>query len=242
MNKGMSPRHSFYYGGIMNEHLIKPIAKIYNSYTSKFAIPRQSGLDNGVVSKVIFEEEFRSSEAVRSIESFSHLWLIWGFSENPLGKWSHTVRPPKLGGNKRVGVFATRSPFRPNGLGLSSVKLEGVKKSPNDGVYLLVSGADILNGTPIYDIKPYLPYTDIHDDATGGFTDDLEIRQLEVIIPDNLALKLSTEELNSLENILKQDPRPSYHNDPDRVYGFTYGKNEVKFKVEHNILTVTEII
>ncbi len=221
---------------------IKPIAKIYNSYTSKFAIPRQSGLGSGVISEIVFEEEFRIDEALRGIEGYSHLWLIWGFSQNPAGKWSPTVRPPKLGGNRRVGVFATRSPFRPNGMGLSSVKLEEIKKDRKKGTYLLVSGADILNETPIYDIKPYLPFTDIHSDATGGFTDEIEINELNVVIPDSISSNIAPGDLDNLINILKQDPRPSYHRDPQRIYGFAYGKKEIKFRVEDNILTVTEII
>ncbi len=221
---------------------IDTIAKIYNSYTSKFAIPRQSGLNMGVISEIVFEKGYRIDEALRGIDGYTHLWLIWGFSGNPQGKWSPTVRPPKLGGNKRVGVFATRSPFRPNGLGLSSVKLESVKKDSKNGTILLVSGADILNGTPIYDIKPYLPFTDIHRDATGGFTDSIEMPELEVIISDALKSKISHEDFDNLINILKQDPRPSYHNDPGRVYGFAFAEAEIKFKVEGNTLTVVEII
>ncbi len=225
----------------MNEHVIKPIAKIYNNFTTKFAIPRQSGILKSIKSEIVFENEFRFDESLRGIDGFSHLWLIWGFSEVPHGKWSPTVRPPKLGGNKRVGVFATRSPFRPNSLGLSSVRLEEIKKSHDKGTYLVVSGADILNGTPIYDIKPYLPYTDIHHDATGGFTDDLNLSVLEVVIPDDILSVLDPQQREVLINILKEDPRPSYHHDPDRVYGFPYGGMEIKFKVENGVLSVLSI-
>lgn len=225
----------------MSELLIKPIARIKNSFDSKFAIPRQSGILKEMKSEIIFEKDYRIDEALREIGSFSHLWLIWGFSENPKGKWSPTVRPPKLGGNKRVGVFATRSPFRPNSLGLSSVKLSEVKKSKEKGMYLVVSGADILNGTPIYDIKPYLPFTDIHPDATGGFTEAIDIKKLGVVIPDNIKSSYDVEFIKNLEVILSQNPRPSYHNDPDRVYGFSFAEREIKFKVDGNILTVVEI-
>ena len=225
----------------MNEHSIKPIAKIYNDFTTKFAIPRQSGQLNTVKSEIVFEKEFRIDDSLRGIEGFSHLWLIWGFSEVPEGKWSPTVRPPKLGGNKRVGVFATRSPYRPNALGLSSVKLEGIKKSTQKGTYLVVSGADILSGSPIYDIKPYLPYTDIHSCATGGFTDELSLTPLEVVIPDNIMSELDAAQADELINILSQDPRPSYHNDPDRIYGFPFGGMEIRFMVDKGVLTVVEI-
>ena len=225
----------------MSEMLIKPIARIKNSFDSKFAIPRQSGILKEMKSEIIFEKDYRIAEALREIESFSHLWLIWGFSENPKEKWSPTVRPPKLGGNKRVGVFATRSPFRPNNLGLSSVKLLEVKKSKEKGMYLVVSGADLLNGTPIYDIKPYLPFTDIHPDATGGFTEAIDIKKLIVVIPDKIKSTYDVEFIKNLEVILSENPRPSYHNDPDRVYGFSFAQKEIKFKVDGNILTVVEI-
>ena len=223
-------------------HLIKPIATIYNDYTSKFAIPRQSGIAKSIKSEIIFEDEFRIDEALRGIENFSHLWLIWGFSKVPCGKWSPTVRPPKLGGNKRVGVFASRSPFRPNAMGLSSVKLEEVKRNSQKGTYLVVSGADLLCGTPIYDIKPYLPYSDIHMSATGGFTDDIDVSDLDVILPESISGHLDKETLTNLISILRQDPRPSYHNDPERIYGFSFANREIKFKVDGNILEVVSIM
>jgi len=224
----------------MSELSINPIAKIQNSFDSKFAIPRQSGVLEKMKSEIIFEKDYRIDDALRGIDGFSHLWLIWGFSENPKGKWSPTVRPPKLGGNKRMGVFATRSPFRPNGLGLSSVKLLEVKKSKEKGMYLIVSGADILNGTPIYDIKPYLPFTDIHKNATGGFTESIENKELTVIFSKEL--KYYNINKTQLESILKEDPRPSYHNDPERIYGFSFDGREIKFRVEGRILTVVEIV
>jgi len=222
----------------MNSRTIKPIAKIHNSFDSKFAIPRQSGILNKMESEIIFENEFRTDHALRGIEGFSHLWLIWGFSENPDGKWSPTVRPPKLGGNKRVGVFATRSTFRPNGLGLSSVRLAEVKKSKEKGTYLVVTGADLMDGTPIYDIKPYLPFSDIHTDATSGFTEHINKDELEVVIPDKFK---DVESIDTIISILKEDPRPGFHNDPDRIYGFMFGNLEIKFRVEDNTLYVTDI-
>ena len=224
----------------MNRISITPIARIHNSFDSKFAIPRQSGLLDEMQSEIVFEKDYRIDEALRGIEGFSHLWLIWGFSKSPEGKWSPTVRPPKLGGNKRMGVFATRSPFRPNSLGLSSVKLLEVKKSKEKGMYLVVEGADLLNGTPIYDIKPYLPFTDIHPDAVGGFTESIEKKELEVIVPKEFEYYIQRNP--ELINILKQDPRPSYHNDSERIYGFSFGGKEIKFNVCGEILTVVEIV
>ncbi len=225
----------------MSGNKIAPIAKIYNAFTSKFAIPRQSGIANGIISEIVFEKDYRNEDCLKGIEDFSHLWLIWGFSKVPQGKWSPTVRPPKLGGNKRMGVFATRSPFRPNNLGLSSVELFRIKKTDDRGTVLLVKGADILNGSPIYDIKPYLPYTDIHTDATGGFTDNIEYSSLEVVISDSLLAKLDAERAEILIKILSQDPRPSYHDDKNRVYGFAFADMEIKFIVSGDVLTVVDI-
>ena len=226
----------------MDDRIIKPIAKIHNSFDSKFAIPRQSGILNQMKSEIIFENEFRVAEAIRGIDGFSHLWLIWGFSQNPDGKWSPTVRPPKLGGNKRVGVFATRSTFRPNGLGLSSVHLAEIKKSKEKGTYLVVTGADLMDGTPIYDIKPYLPFADIHPDATSGFTEGIDLKELNVVVPPHLENIETKETMDSIISILKQDPRPGYHNDSKRVYGFGFGNIEVKFRVDEDTLYVTDII
>lgn len=224
----------------MNEACISPIAKIYNDYSSKFAIPRQSGIADEVISEIVFEKDYRNDDCLKGIEEFSHLWLIWGFSEIPEDKWSPTVRPPKLGGNKRKGVFATRSPFRPNRLGLSSVELLRIEKTSDKGTVLLVKGADIMSGSPIYDIKPYLPYADMHPDATGGFTDSIEYRCLDVVIPDELLIMLDDSKKETLIKILSQDPRPSYHDD-DRVYGFAFADMEIKFTVSGDILNVVDI-
>lgn len=223
------------------EFTIRIIAHIYNDYTEKFGIPRQSGIVKSVKSKIIFEPKYRNRNAVRGIDGFSHLWLIWQFSEVQKNEWSPTVRPPKLGGNTRMGVFATRSPFRPNAIALSSVKLEKIEFDKEKGPVLTVTGADIMNGTPIVDIKPYLPYTDIHEHATGGFALQSKRKQLEVII-EKLALnKLPSEKIAELIEILEQDPRPAYQDKPDRVYGMKFSDYNVKFKVKNKILTVIEI-
>lgn len=220
---------------------IKPIAHIYNDYTSKFGIPRQSGLCKDVVSQIVFEKEYRNADALREIENFSHLWLIWHFSENVTNEFSPTVRPPRLGGNKRVGVFATRSPFRPNNLGLSCVKLSKVQKTEQNGTVLLVSGADIKNGTPIFDIKPYLPFTDAIADAKGGFADEAQSYGLKVDFPKELSDKIEPEKRNAILSILQNDPRPSYHTSADREYGFEFGGLEIKFKADNKVIRVTDI-
>ncbi|MBO5895849.1 MAG: tRNA (N6-threonylcarbamoyladenosine(37)-N6)-methyltransferase TrmO [Clostridia bacterium] len=217
---------------------IKPIAYIKNGFTDKFGIPRQSGMANTVESRVIFCPEYRDENAIRGIEQYSHLWLIWGFSENE-GQWSPTVRPPRLGGNERVGVFATRSPFRPNSMGLSCVKLERVEDSC-DGKVLVVTGADIKNETPVYDIKPYLPYVDSVADAMGGFSDKHKNDRVQVVFA------CSTEELSEavkcqLTELLSYDPRPSYQDDSDRVYGLDFSGYRVKFTCDGRIITVTEV-
>ena len=214
---------------------IKPVAKIFNDFNDKFAIPRQSGLSQ-IESKIIFEKEFEDKNAIRGIEDFSHIWLIWGFSKNIREKQALTVRPPRLGGNERVGVFASRSPFRPNNLGLSCVKLERIENNS-----LIVSGADLMNGTPIYDIKPYIPYSDCINDASGGFTEKEEFNTLEVKIDDTLLNKLDEKQIKTLYQILKNDPRPAYHTDENRIYGFKFADYEIKFSVKDNILTVLEI-
>ena len=216
------------------------IARIRNAYDEKFGVPRQSGLAEEVLSTIVFEEKFRVAEALRGIEEFSHLWLIWGFDRAEREKWSPTVRPPRLGGNKRVGVFATRSPFRPNAIGLSCVKLTGVEKTA-EGFVLKVAGADLVNGTPIYDIKPYLPYADCRPEATGGFTDTAEKRTAEVRFTEEAAGKLNAEEKKALEAVLKEDPRPGYQDDPEREYVFGFSGKQIHFLVSGGILTVTEI-
>lgn len=219
---------------------MKIIARIRNDYDGKFGVPRQSGLVEEVVSTIVFEPEYRVPEALRGIEAFSHLWLIWAFDRTERENWSPTVRPPRLGGNQRIGVFATRSPYRPNPIGLSCVRLIGVGKE-SEGTVLKVSGADLVNGTPIYDIKPYLPYADCKTDATGGFTDRTEKRRVEVEIPEEPAGKMDEERLQALKAVLREDPRPAYQEDPERVYAFEFGGKHVEFKVENGVLTVLRI-
>ena len=219
---------------------MKIIARIRSPFKSKFGIPRQSGVVEEIKSDIVFEPEFRNPDAVRGIEQWSHLWLIWQFSENLRDDWSPTVRPPRLGGNTRVGVFATRSPFRPNAMGLSCVKLESVDIT-NEGPVLHVSGADLMDGTPIFDIKPYVPYADAHPDAKGGFTDNTQFHRLKVNITQDVEAKIPGEERSALIGVLSNDPRPQYHNDPDRVYGFPFGEMEVRFKVDGDELTVISI-
>ena len=219
---------------------MKIIAKIYTDFREKFGIPRQSGLAKDTVGRIVFEPEYRVPEALRGIEEYSHLWLIWNFSEAEREGWSPTVRPPRLGGNKRMGVFATRSPFRPNAIGLSSVRLLSVEDTA-EGKVLVVAGADILDGTPIYDIKPYLAFTDSHPDAVCGFADEVRDYSLEVVIPEELKKGLSDEYIKALVSILSGDPRPQYKEDGDRIYGMIYGKYEVKFTVADGVLSVVEI-
>lgn len=221
---------------------IRPIAHIHNDYTAKFGIPRQSNIIKGVQSRILFEPEYRNPDAVRGLELFSHIWLIWGFSQAARDTWTPTVRPPRLGGNIRMGVFATRSPFRPNSLGLSSVKIERIECCENAGPILHVVGADLMNNTPIYDIKPYLPYTDCHDDALAGFTENPTANQLEVRFPAHLAERLPQETVDALLEILAQDPRPSYHDDPHRVYGMEFGGYDIKFTIIDDIVSVSDVI
>ena len=216
---------------------MKVIARIQNAFDEKFGVPRQSGLAEEVISTVVFEEEFRVAEALRGIEAFSHLWLIWAFDRAERDTWSPTVRPPRLGGNKRVGVFATRSPYRPNAIGLSCVRLIGTEKTA-EGIVLKVAGADLVNGTPIYDIKPYIPYADCRPEATGGFTDHTEKRTVEVRFAEEAAKKLSSEEKSALEAVLREDPRPAYQEDPEREYAFGFAGKNIRFKVMEGILTV----
>ncbi|MBQ1768092.1 MAG: tRNA (N6-threonylcarbamoyladenosine(37)-N6)-methyltransferase TrmO [Oscillospiraceae bacterium] len=220
--------------------IIEPIAYIRNDFTEKFGIPRQAGLAE-VESLIVFEPGYRDPAALRGIEGFSHLWLIWGFSEAKFERWSPTVRPPRLGGNKRLGVFATRSPFRPNSLGLSSVRLSGVVDLGAEGLALSVLGADLMNGTPVYDIKPYLAYTDSHPDALGGFTDSAGSLEVEVRISDGLITRVPEEKRAPLLSVLAHDPRPTYQDDPAREYGMSFGGMNVKFKISGGVLTVTDI-
>ncbi len=250
---------------------IKPIAYFRSPLTSKFGIPRQSGVVEDLVGEIVFEKEFSSPDAIRGLEGFDYIWLIWGFSANKHASNGLTVRPPRLGGNERLGVFATRSPFRPNPIGLSCVKIvasppalprrEGAANAPKEqsqddsvitesapslreraggeaAMRLFVLGADLMDGTPIYDIKPYIPYADAHPDARGGFTDNNDWQPLEVIIPEEIAKVFSETELSSLKGVLAQDPRPQYHDDPERIYGMPFAGRDVKFKVNGNILMV----
>lgn len=220
---------------------MKVIAKIRNGYSEKFGIPRQSGIVEEEISEIVFMPEYRDEAALRGIEGYSHLWLIWEFSEAKRDTWSPTVRPPRLGGNKRMGVFATRSPFRPNPIGLSSVKLVSTVKTRDEGVILRVAGADLLSGTPIYDIKPYLAYTDSHPEAVCGFSDAVRDISLGVEISDELIAKVPEEKRAALLKLLSEDPRPSYIEDPDRIYTFSYSDMEISFKCDGSLVTVTEI-
>ena len=220
---------------------IKPIAYIRTDFSSKFGIPRQSGLVDELEATIVFEPEFRNPDALRGIEEYSHLWLIWQFSECADKPWSPTVRPPRLGGNKRMGVFATRSPFRPNSLGLSSVKLLGVERTEKEGCVLKVSGADLLDGTPIFDIKPYLAYVDSHPEASNGFALDEKSGSVKVEIENSLLEIIPEKKRNALIAVLAQDPRPGYQDDNERVYGIEFAGFDVRFTVNQNTLTVVEI-
>ena len=222
-------------------HEMKVIAHIRSDFREKFGIPRQSGLVEALRAEIVFEPEFRNPDALRGVEGFSHLWLIWQFSRAVRADWSPTVRPPRLGGNTRLGVFATRSPFRPNPIGLSCVRLEGLRQDPVLGPVLTVSGADLLDGTPIYDIKPYLPYADCRPEAVGGFAASAPEEKLRVVIPDNVKNKIPAEKLEALTGVLSLDPRPSYQNDPERVYGLRFSDYNVRFTVDGDVLTVLEI-
>jgi tRNA (Thr-GGU) A37 N-methylase len=247
------------------------VAHIENDYTEKFGVPRQSGLVREVTSRIVFEPEFRNPEALRGLEGFTHLWLIWEFSEakrrgaesseragggsaadaesgdadaeSPAGKcdWRPTVRPPRLGGNTRMGVFATRSPFRPNPIGLSCVELAGVEYDTADGPVILVKGADLMNGTPILDIKPYIPYADCRPEAKGGFTDENEFAKVKVVIPAEIAAKLTPEEAEKLQAVLAQDPRPAYQRAQERAYTFRFSRYDVSFEAREGVLTVTGV-
>ncbi len=220
---------------------MKVIAHIRSPFPEKFGVPRQSGLVDSLLSQIVFEEEYRNADAVRGLDGFSHIWLIWQFSRAVREGWSPTVRPPRLGGNERMGVFATRSPFRPNEIGLSSVKLERIEIDPKLGPVLHVSGADLMDGTPIFDIKPYLPYCDSHPDAMGGWTNEADNRLLQVDFPAELLEKVPTTQRDGLIGVLASDPRPRYQNDPERVYGMSFGGVNVKFTVDGEKLTVREV-
>lgn len=225
----------------MEDFIIHPIARMRSDFPDKFGIPRQSGLVKELTSTIVFEPEFRNGDALRGIEGFSHLWIIWQFSEAVRKDWSPTVRPPRLGGNTRMGVFATRSPFRPNSLGLSCVELLKVERTADRGTVLHVAGADLMDGTPIFDIKPYIPYGDCRPEAVGGFADTADGFLLKVDFPPALLAKLPEEKRKAAVGVLSHDPRPSYQHDPDRVYGFTFAGCNIRFTVAEDVLTVTAV-
>lgn len=222
----------------MHTLTIHPIAYFRSPLKTKFGIPRQSGLVESLSGQIVFEKEYRSVGAIRGMEDFDYLWLLWGFSANKHQAKGVTVRPPRLGGNSHMGVFATRSPYRPNPVGLSSVRIERITFDAKTGPVIHVLGADLMDGTPIYDIKPYIPYADSHPEARGGFTDQKQWKPLEVVIPEEMGAMMSPEQLEGLRGVLSQDPRPQYHDDPERIYGMEYDGYDVKFKVAGGILTV----
>lgn len=217
------------------------IAHIHNGFAGKFGIPRQSGLVEGVASRIIFEKEYRDLNAFRGITEYSHLWLIWQFSGISKREWSPTVKPPRLGGNARMGVFATRSPFRPNPIGLSSVRLESLEITREDGPVLVVTGADLMDGTPIFDIKPYLAFTDSHPEASGGFADKVEKERLKVTFPEGLLELLPERDRTAVPDILAGDPRPAYQDEPERVYGMEFDGFDIRFRVQEKELIVCEV-
>lgn len=223
---------------------IRPIAHIQTDFPEKFGVPRQSGLAKELRGRIVFEKEFRNPDALRGLEGFSHIWLIWEFSANrrSAGEWQPTVRPPRLGGNTHIGVFATRSPFRPNPLGLSCVKVSSVDLDPQDGPVIYVTGADLMDGTPIYDIKPYIRYADARPEAVCGYVDDLKERTLKVVLPGNLAQKIEDRDvIPALIETLRLDPRPSYHDDPHREYGMAFAGYNIRFTVMDGVLEVTDV-
>ena len=220
---------------------IQPIAHFESPFTTKFGIPRQSGLVPSLTGRIVFVPEYRQKDAVRGMEDFDYLWLVWEFSANRDAEKSLTVRPPRLGGNQRMGVFATRSPFRPNNLGLSCVRLDHIEQDAKLGPVIYVRGADLMNGTPIYDIKPYVAYADAHPDARSGFVDKTEWQPLKVELPEDLATRVPKDQIASLIATLEQDPRPRYHDDPERIYGMPFLNLDIRFKVAGNTLTIVDI-
>ena len=223
------------------EHTFQTVARIRSDFPTKFGIPRQSGLVQALRSEVVFEPEFRNDDALRGIAGFSHLWLLWEFSAARRETWSPMVRPPRLGGDERVGVFASRSPFRPNPIGLSCVKLEEIRRTPDAGAVLVVSGADLMDGTPILDIKPYLPYADAHPEARGGFAQDAPRSALTIDFPTDLLALIPEGRREALCSVLALDPRPAYQEDPERVYGMAFAGKNIRFTVRENTLTVREV-
>lgn len=225
----------------MENVTMRIIARVKSDFPTKFGIPRQSGLVKELRATIVMEPEFRNPDMLRGIEDFSHLWLIWQFSANADKEWSPTVRPPRLGGNRRLGVFATRSTFRPNFMGLSSVRFEGLEQTKEFGTVIHISGADLMDGTPIFDIKPYIPYGDCHPDATGGFTDTADSYLLDVDFPEQLLNILPAEKRAAALGVLSHDPRPSYQKDSDRIYGISFAGFDIRFTVKDNKLTVIEV-
>lgn len=225
----------------MSDIVIHPIAYMKSDFPTKFGIPRQSNLASSLRSTIVFEPEYRVADALRGLEGYSHLWIIWQFSQAVRTNWSPTVRPPRLGGNVRMGVFATRSPFRPNNLGLSCVKLEDIELDTPQGPVIHVSGADLMDGTPIFDIKPYIPYADSFPDALGGFTDSAGDFLLTVDFPAELLRKIPEVKQNAAKEVLSHDPRPSYQRDPDRIYGLPFAGFDIRFQVHDDTLTVVEV-
>ena len=224
-----------------NNITLTPVARFHSPLTSKFGIPRQSGIVESLEGRIVFEKEFRTLDAIRGLEDFDYLWLLWGFSANKHEARDVTVRPPRLGGNEHLGVFATRSPYRPNPIGLSSVRIDHITFDKNDGPVIYVKGADLMDGTPIYDIKPYIAYADSHPGSRGGFTDKKEWKPLQVVIPEKLNAQFTQKEIESLYGVLEQDPRPQYHDDPERIYGMAFAGRDVKFRVADGIITVTSV-
>ena len=224
------------------EFSMKVIARIHSDFTSKFGVPRQSGLVKSLKSTIVFESEYRNADALRGMDGFSHLWLVWVFDQAIRSEWSPTVRPPRLGGNQRMGVFATRSPFRPNPIALSSVELDSIEITPDLGPVIHILGADLMDGTPILDIKPYIPYADSHPEAVGGFASSPAGEVLDVVIPPDLLARIPQDRQEPLRGVLAQDPRPHYQDDPERVYGFGFAGLEIRFTVNGSTLTVKEII
>ena len=226
----------------MDHVTIRPIAKMHSDFPSKFGIPRQSGLVQELRSTIVFEPEFRNPDTLRGLDGYSHIWLIWQFSEAVRTEWSPTVRPPRLGGNTRMGVFATRSPFRPNNLGLSCVRLVGIEQTANQGTVIHVAGADLMDGTPIFDIKPYVPYSDCHTSAVGGFTDTAGEFLLKVDFPEELLTRLPENKRDATIGVLSHDPRPSYQRDPERIYGLPFAGFDIRFTVRGDTLQVCDVV
>ena len=223
---------------------IEPIAYIKTDFPEKFGVPRQSGLAENLTGRIVFEPEYRNIEALRGLDGFTHIWLIWEFSANrkAAGEWQPTVRPPRLGGNQHMGVFATRSPFRPNPLGLSCVELDRIDLDTPEGPVIVVKGADLMDGTPIYDIKPYIKYADSRPEAACGYVDSLEESCLDVVIPESIAAQINDKaKFQALVETLKLDPRPSYHNDPARIYGLSFSGYNVRFTVSDTVLTIIDV-